>query len=430
MVKYRGMRDPAPPRADAPTAVLPSPGLARSARFGLVILTGMNLVNYLDRSVYSAVLESLSRSDLHLTDAELGMIPTAFMIVYFLTSPIFGTLGDRGNRPRLVAFGVGVWSLATAAAGFAQGFVSLFISRAAVGVGEAAYGTISPAMLADYFPKERRGRVFAVFFFAIPVGTALGYIVGGVVDHHFGWRVAFFVAGAPGLLLALLALALKDPPRGAHDEDLPKAHAITPGMLAAYRDLSRNRPYLLTILGYAAYTFAAGGMVIWMPTFLERIRGVPHDQASVALGIIMVATGIGGTFAGGWLGDYGLRYTKQSYLWLSGIATLLALPAGAVALLAPSPAVFYPAIVVVEVLLFMSTGPINSAIVNLVAPDERATAVALSIFSIHLLGDVPSPILIGALSERTSLGLAVLVVLPAIAASGAIWCFAAWRGHR
>lgn len=397
---------------------------------GLIVLTLINLFNYLDRYVVSALVESLKKSDLRLNDAQLGSLMTGFIIVYMATSPVFGALGDRRSRTRLIALGVAIWSVATVLAGLARSFTTLFLARAAVGIGEAAYGTIAPAMLADYYPKHLRGRVFAVFFAAIPIGSALGYVVGGTVDRHFGWRAAFYVAGLPGLLLAALALRLFDPPRGAQDEESPSAgveQRLTPkeGGWRGYAELLRNRPYLLIVLGYAAYTFALGGIAFWMPAFLERIRGVPKQQATVQFGLIVAVTGLLGTSIGGWLGDYFLRYTKQSYLWISGLATLAAVFFAIVALVSPAPAVYLTAIVIAEVLLFVSTGPINSAIVNVVAPERRATAIAASIFAIHILGDVPSPPLIGVISDRTSLERAVLVVPVAVAVSGIVWLYAA-----
>jgi MFS family permease len=404
---------------------------AAAVRRGLVVLTLVNLVNYLDRFVVSALVESLKRSELALSDVQLGSLMTGFIVVYMLASPVFGTLGDRAARPRLVAAGVALWSAATVLGGFARGFLSLFLARAAVGVGEAAYGTIAPSLLADYFPRARRGRVFAIFFAAIPIGAALGYVLGGLVDRALGWRAAFFVAGLPGLALAGLTLGLPDPPRGAADDVLPGAAPAAPaggGVLHAYRDLLRNEPYLLTVLGYAAYTFALGGMAFWMPAFLERVRGVSRPDATVTFGGIVVATGFAGTFAGGWIGDRLLRRTDQAYLWVSGVATLLAAPVSILVFVSPSRAVYLSALVVAELLLFASTGPINSAIVNFVAPSERATAVALSILAIHLLGDVPSPPLIGLVSDASSLGRAVLMVPVAVLLSGAIWTFAAWRG--
>ncbi|HVT57892.1 MAG TPA: MFS transporter [Thermoanaerobaculia bacterium] len=422
----------------------------RAARLALAVLTLINLFNYLDRYVVAALVESLRRSELHLSDAELGSLMTGFIIVYMLASPFFGGLGDRGPRPRLIAAGVAIWSLATGLGGLARNFASLFLARSVVGVGEAAYGTITPALLADYFPRSARGRVFAVFFSAIPIGSAAGYVVGGLVEQHFGWRSAFFVAGFPGLALAYLASRLADPPRGAQDDPEdgrgddpaskeapaaaePERQQRTGGTraaraaLAAYAELLRNRPYRLTVLGYAAYTFALGGLAFWAPAFLERVRGVPSGEATVQFGVIVVATGFAGTFAGGWLGDALLRRLPQSYLWVSGLSTLAAAPVALVAFVAESRPLYMTAIVIAEVLLFMSTGPVNSAIVNVVAPNRRATAVALSILAIHLLGDVPSPFLIGAVSDWSSLGRAFLILPVVIAASGLIWTYAAWK---
>ncbi|HYR30848.1 MAG TPA: MFS transporter, partial [Gemmatimonadales bacterium] len=352
-----------------------------------------------------------------------------------IAAPLFGSLGDARSRTRLLSLGVAIWSVATALAGLATSYGSLFAARAAVGVGEAAYGTISPALLADYFPRERRGRVFAVFFAAIPIGSALGYIVGGLVDQYFGWRQAFFVAGVPGLVLAALALRLYDPPRGAQDAadgTGAGAHAVSLGGAArvAYAALIRNRPYVLTVLGYAAYTFAIGALAFWTPAFLERTRGIPKAHATVQFGAVVVVTGFIGTYAGGWIGDYFLRVSRQAYLWVSGVVTLAAAPLTLVALAAPHPAVYWTAIVAAELCLFASTGPINSAIVNVVSPHMRATAVALSIFTIHLLGDVPSPSLVGLLSDARSLGDAVLIIPLAVLLGGIIWTYAAWRGGR
>jgi len=409
----------------------------RVARWGLFVLTFVNLFNYLDRFILAAVVESLKKplpEGLALSDTELGALATGFILVYMLTSPVFGTLGDRGPRPRLIAAGVGIWSLATALGGFARGFVSLFLARSTVGVGEAAYGTVSPALLADYFPVEQRGRVFAVFSAAIPIGSAAGYMLGGYVDSRLGWRAAFFVAGVPGLLLAWLTSRLFDPPRGAQEGGTAHAagHGVTLGRqaLVAYAALLRNVPYTLTVLGYAAYTFALGALAFWTPAFLERERGLPRTDATVQFGAIVVVTGFLGTFIGGWLGDKLLPRFRESYLWVSGITTLAAAPFALAAFLAHGRLAYTAAIVVAELLIFMSTGPINSAIVNVVAPEMRATSVALSILAIHLLGDVPSPPLIGFVSDHSSLGTAMLILPGAFALGGLIWMAAAWRGER
>jgi len=403
------------------------PLFSKQARVGLIVLTFINLFNYLDRWIVAALAESMKHSELHLSDTQLGALMTGFLIVYMLAAPLFGRLGDTRSRNRLLAVGVAIWSIATALAGLARSYVGLFAARAAVGIGEAAYGTISPALLADYFPRRQRGRVFAVFFAAIPIGSALGYIVGGLVDHYFGWRQAFFVAGVPGVVLAAFAWRLYDPPRGSQDA-MEEARPEHPR--GAYRTLISNRPYRLTVLGYAAYTFAIGALAFWTPTFLERVRGIPKAHATVQFGAIVVVTGFVGTYLGGWLGDRLLKVSRQAYLWLSGTVTLLAAPLTLVALAAPQPYVYWPAIIAAELCLFASTGPVNSAIVNEVSPHMRATAVALSIFTIHILGDVPSPSIVGMISDARSLADAVLIIPVAVLLGGVIWTYAAWRMSR
>ncbi len=400
----------------------------RRARFALAVLTLINLFNYLDRWIIAAVVESIKRSELALNDTQLGFVGAGFIIIYTLTSPMFGLLGDRRGRPPLIAMGVAVWSLATGMAGFARGFWSLFVARSFVGVGEAAYGTIAPALLADHFPVEKRGRVLAVFFAAIPLGSAAGYILGGLVDAHFGWRAAFWIAGAPGLLLSLLVLKVFDPPRGRYDKTDGSVRAGST-LFATYRHLLGNRTYFLAVLGYGAYTFALGGLAFWMPAFLERVRGMPRSEATVTFGAITLVTGFAGTFAGGFLGDLLLKKTKNSYLWVSGIATLLAAPATYICLTAPDKVVYMTAIVVAQVLIFISTGPVNSAIINAVAPSERATALGLAVFVMHFLGDIPSPPLIGMLSDASSLQRAIVIVPAAILVAGLLWTYGAWRGE-
>ncbi len=224
---------------------------------------------------------------------------------------------------------------------------------------------------------------------------------------------------------------MKEVPRGAQDAPATRdPQPATHSWSAAYLDLLRNTPFMLSVLGYAAYTFALGGLAYWFPAFLERVRGMSHQEATVTFGLIALVTGFTGTFAGGWLGDFFLRKSKQSYLWVSGIATLLAAPATFVAVSSSHRGTYLTAIVIAEILIFMSTGPINSAIVNVVAPTERATAVGLSIFIMHLLGDVPSPPLIGVVSDHSSLEHAFVLVPIAIVIAGVIWMWAAWRGER
>lgn len=420
---------------EIPAAKAPAPVAVRGAPLALGVLTLVNLFNYLDRSVISALVESLKASEMRLSDAQIGTLGTAFMVVYMVASPVFGTLGDRRGRPRLVAFGVLLWSVATALAGRATDFLHLFAARAAVGIGEAAYGTIAPSLLSDFFPKSARGRVLAVFFMAIPVGTALGYILGGYVDHNYGWRSAFYVAGLPGILLALLCLLVPDPPRGAQDGEgeAPGSRAPAAGpksALAAYASLLSIPRFRFALAGYTAYTFAVGALAFWVPAFLERIRGVSKQDATVQFGVIAVATGLAGTFAGGWIGDRLQARRPEGYLWVCGVSAFLAVPFALAALVAPTPSVYLPCIVLAELLLFASTGPVNSAMLNAVPPAVRASSVAACNFTIHLLGDVPSTPLVGVLSDASNLGRAMLLIPFVILLAGVVWTWGAVSGER
>jgi MFS family permease len=419
------MSDAPAGNADTRDGVGPEEGSAvgRSlAVRGLCVLTGINLLNYLDRYIPSAIASDLAAPPLGLSDHQLGWLMSAFLLVYMVAAPVFGSLGDRGSRTRPIAIGVFVWSLATVLSGLAQSYPQLLFGRAAVGIGEAAFVAIAPALLADYFSSASRGRVLSVLNMAIYVGSALGYVVGGLMSHQFGWRAAFYVAGAPGVLLAALLLRLPDPGRARAAQNAPGT------AVSVYLRLLKERQYLLVVLGYAAYTFAVGGLAFWMPTFLQRMRGIPQVQATSGFGVIVVVTGFVGALVGGWLGDYWLRFSRQAYLWMSGVVTLLAVPCVILALAAPAPSVYYPSLVAAQLLLFMSAGPINAAIINSVAATERASAFALSTFAIHLLGDVPSPVIIGHVSEASSLGQAVLIVPAAVVVSGLVWLLAARAG--
>jgi MFS family permease len=389
----------------------------------LIVFTAMNLLNYMDRYVVPAVQESIKHSSLALSDAQIGLLASAFLWVYMASAPIFGAQAAKRSRTRVIGLGVAIWSIATALGGLAANYGQLLAARATVGIGEAAYGTIAPAVLADLFPERMRGRIFALFYMAIPVGAALGYEVGGLIDHIYSWRAAFFVAGAPGLLFALMALGLKDPPR--EDDGTP-----VPSGYRSYGALLKNPPYVRTVLGYIAYTFALGGISIWMPSFLVRVHGMALVDANKKLGVVVAITGLVGTFAGGWIADAIAKRTRQANLWVSGITMLAAVPLAWWALVTPNLPTFWTAVFAAELLLFASTGPINAAIVSEVAPALRAAAMALSIFAIHLLGDAISPTLIGWISDRDTLAHAVMIIPFAVIVSGAIWTYAAWKGER
>lgn len=403
-------------------------GLTRqAAAYGLGVMTLLNFVNYIDRYVLPAVGPRVKEA-LALTDTQFGFLGSAFLFAYMLLSPVFGRMGDRGPRTRLMALGVGIWSLATAAGGLARTFWQMLAARSAVGVGEASYAAISPALISDYYPPERRGRVFAIFYLAIPVGSAVGYLLGGLLEHQFGWRAAFFAVGLPGVLLALLTLTAPDPPRGINDAVRDEAPSGSYGDILLV--LARNRAYVIAVAGYALYTFAVGGMSFWAPTYLSRERGLSLARADLLIGLITVLAGIGGTFIGGYLADLLAPRVKQAYLYVSGLSMLAAVPAAWLAFTAVSPAGYTSALLVAEFLVFLSTGPINVVLVSVVPVGIRATAMAVSIFVIHLFGDAAAPWLLGALSDSLGLATAVLVVPLTVALSGVVWTYGAWSGRR
>jgi MFS family permease len=291
-------------------------------------------------------------------------------------------------------------------------------------------------MLADAFPKSRRGRVFAIFYAAVPLGAALGYVLGGLIEQHYGWRSAFFIAGLPGLALALLVWTLKDPPRGANDPNLEDGGSTIRsgdgvlGTLKTYGHLFSNRAFTLPVLGYAAYTFAIGALAFWMPDFLEKSRGLSVKEATVEFGASFAVAGLLGTLLGGWLADRLLKRTEQAYLWVCGVSMLIAVPFLFLALAAESPRVYLAAMVLGEIFVFIPTGPVNSAVINAVAPQDRAKAMAACILVIHLLGDVPSPPLVGFISDLASLEKALLMVPLAAFVCSVIWLGSAVIGGR
>ena len=393
------------------------------ARFAIIVLTAMNLLNYIDRYVPSAV-KDLFKKDLHFTDLQTSLPLTAFVIVYMLTSPLFGTLADRMSRKVLIALGVALWSLATAGAALATGFVSFMVARALVGVGEAAYATISPSLISDYFPPERRNRILTYFYVAIPVGAALGFTLGGVVGNAYGWRAAFLVCGLPGLLAAGLALAIREPGRGTLD---PVLLGAVPGWPEALRRLRTTAPYVIAVAGYVAVTWAGGGMADWFPTFLSRFRGMSIAEAGSLTGTATVVGGLAGTLTGGLVADRLKRRSRSPYLALSAGSMVPAAGFAAVALTAHGRLAIGVAIVLANFFLWCYNGPINAIIVNSVPAAMRARAVSISILSIHLLGDAISPTMIGAISDRTGNLMNGVALIPVMMLVGAgIWGYG-WR---
>ncbi|MBI4551119.1 MAG: MFS transporter [Candidatus Latescibacteria bacterium] len=377
------------------------PGIRLGAAAALALLFGMNLLDYIDRNILAAVLPRI-QTEMHLSDTQAGWLAPAFLVAYTVFAPIMGWAGDRYTRTRLLVLGVGLWSLATVGSGFADTYGHLVLARSLLGIGEATYGTLAPTILADLYPRSSRGKVLSFFYLAIPVGSALGYVFGGLIEPVYGWRAAFWLVGGPGLLAALSGLLLDEPARGAMDhEDGAVSHSLAHVSVRDYRHLIHNRSYVHNTLGMALMTFALGGLAFWMPTYFHRVKGLTLQEANVWIGPLTVAAGFLGTITGGWLADRLLRRTAGAYFLVSGSGMFFAAPFALIALLAESPAVYLPATFIAECCLFLNTGPCNAILVNVVNPAMRSSAFAINIFLIHVLGDIWSPNAIGAVSDAT-----------------------------
>jgi MFS family permease len=390
------------------------------ARTALVLLLGINLFNYIDRFVLAAVEPNIRAAFFAPGDpnamAITGSLAPAFLVTYMISAPVLGFLADRFSRWLIVGTCVILWSFATAASGLAATFFALLVTRIFVGIGEGGYGPAAPTILADYFTIQMRGRIMAIFCAAIPVGSALGYVLGGIINHQLGWRWAFYLVAIPGIILGLLCFFQQDPrARSGVRAEGRRAHKEN------YLALLRTRSFVFNCLAQTAMTFALGGLAFWMSAYLIFRKQSP-ELATPIFGGITVVAGLLSTLLGGFVADRLRKRFSGSYFLVSGIGMLLAFPLFIGMIYAPFPlawvflfgSVFF---------VFLNTGPSNAALANVAGPKVRATAFALNILIIHLLGDALSPPLLGAIAGRSNMNVAFLVIGVAMLVSGVIWLF-------
>ncbi|MGA9060501.1 MAG: MFS transporter [Terracidiphilus sp.] len=363
-----------------------------------LLLLALNLLNYIDRYILAGEVQPIQH-EFHASDEQMGALATAFFVFYMLAAPLTGWLGDRFRRKPLIITGAVLWSLATLAALWIHSYTTLYLRQALVGIGEATFGIFAPAVLSDFYPERERNRVLSVFYVAIPVGAALGYLAGGEIGSHWGWRTPFFACALPGFLVAVLYGWLGcEPERGASDHIQPTLNRNT------VLGLFTNPGFLTATFGLATLTFAMGGISWWMPEFLRRSAGMSMGTASLTVGATTVIDGIAGTLVGGWIAQIWLRTNHRALYLLSAWSVALTLPCGVLLFFGPrSWAV--PSLFAAEFFLFLNTGPLNTAIVNSVAAPVRATAISINLFCIHFFGDTFSPQIIGAISDRTNLSI-------------------------
>ena len=429
-----------------------APALA-GARPALALLLFINLFNYVDRQVLAAVVPSIEHSffgGAHSSAALealqswcrtrlgfkpelalIGVLSMAFMVLYMVGAPIFGRLAERHSRWLLVGIGVILWSLASGASGLAATFFGLLLTRCLVGVGEAAYGPVAPTILSDYYPVEKRGQILAWFYMAIPVGSALGYVLGGAVAgssigelgaravgiHAESWRWAFFLVVPPGLVLGVWALFKKDPPRGHADGSASEAPAHI--RWRDYGALLRTPSWVYCTLGMTAMTFAIGGIAFWMPYYLARKPGAPAS-ATIIFGAVTCIAGLVATLLGGLAGDRLRTRFPGSYFLVSGIAMVVGFPFMLLTLHASFPMIWIW-VFVTCFCLFFNTGPTNTILANVSHPSIRAAGFALNILLIHAFGDVLSPVVIGIVADRYDMNRAFTLVGAMFLVAGVLW---------
>ena len=373
----------------------------------LALFTALNFFNYIDRYVLMGV-QPLIQAEFGVNYKLMGLLTTAFFYCYMVVAPFTGYAADRFNRRAILIGGAFLWSLATLLTATTHTYGQLMFRHLIVGVGEATFGILAPVYVADLYPEEKRGKMLSILYLAIPVGSALGYGIGGWLGPRLGWRAPFYVAAVPGMLLTLvLWLFTKEPERGAQDR-----LAITPER-SSFVGLTKNYAFWTATLGMAFMTFAIGGISVWMPTFLSHERGMSLANADLVVGAVTAIDGLLGTAVGGWLGQRLLRRTDKSYYLVSAWSMALTIPFSILSIYGPR-FMLVPGLVIAEFFLFLNTGPLNAAIVNSVAAPFRATAIAVNLFVIHLLGDANSPTLMGWIADRSSLATSFIAAFVAM----------------
>ena len=383
------------------------------ARYVLAVMVGINFLNYLDRYILPAVATRI-QAEFHLTDSQVGLLGSAFLLVYAVATIPFGIWADRGVRKTVVGIGVTIWSLATLFTGLARSYAQLFLARAVLGIGEASYYPAGTALLGDYFKKEGRARAMSVWAAGTAVGIAVGFAGGGIVASTLGWRAAFYMTAVPGLVFAILAFGLREPLRGAAEARGPQTHKPPSITWRTFVRLLQIPTLRATIAAETALFFVLGGAAFWLPTYLSRRFGLGTGTAGTLAGGVLVLGLLAGSLLGGVIADRITRSRQSASNLPVGIAGFLS---GAVfvalALLMPSLALFIPMFLLGAACLYLYNGPYTAVKQNVVLPTVRATAVTIALLIEHLLGDSYAPFAIGKLSDAlNSLQLALLILLP------------------
>lgn len=369
----------------------------RYAWFALFILFVINTVNFFDRLVIGAVGEPI-RKEFGLSDASLGLLSTAFTLLYAFVGLPFGRLADKISRRKILSIGVFVWSLLTAASGLAQNFWQLFALRLGIGVGEASCAPAATSLIGDLFPAEKRARAMSIFMLGLPIGIALSFAVSGSVAQAYGWRAAFFVAGIPGILLAAAALLIREPIRGSSETAgaEPNTHKGSP-----YRLVLASPTMLWLILSGAIHNFCLYALSSFMTPYLMRFHGLEIRDASL---IAMLVNGIftlPGLLLGGVVGDGAKRFRPDGGLLVVAAATLLSVPLFVAAVMAESEqtTLFLVTMGGAFALMYFYYSVTYATIADITPPENRGTAMSIYFMAMYLLGGALGPYVVGMASD-------------------------------
>jgi MFS family permease len=405
----------------------------------VALLTALNFLNFIDRAVIAAVLSPMTH-ELGLSTGQAGWLNSAFLIGYFACCPLFGIRADKSARKGLIALGVLIWSLATVGSGLATGFWTLLCARIIVGVGEASFAVLAPTIIDDVSPPARKGSSLSTFYMAIPLGYALGYILGGAIAKNWvaivgpdvltGWRGAFLMVGGPGVVVALTCLLIAEPERKLADA---KAKLID-----GLREILTLPLFRRAVFGYTAWTAAAAGFSYWAIFFLlGRFPQLNVETANRWFGLVLIAGGAIGTYVGGQLANRALaregvaadepydtlpnKRAVNGLLRICSVGVAIAAPLAAIAFFVPGPTAFFLLVFVINCGLFLSTSPVAAACLRSVPVERRASAMAASIFAIHLFGDLWSAPALGYLLDIFDPRVAMMALPLTFAFASYLW---------
>ena len=384
-----------------------APGAVQSAltnpRYRTYVLTMLVIVyvfNFLDRQIVTILAQPI-KEELGLSDTQIGLMTgLAFALFYTVLGIPLARLADRANRVSIISVALVVWSGMTAACGMAQNFVQILAARIGVGVGEAGCSPPAHSLIADYFPPEKRASALSIYALGIPIGSILGLLAGGWIAEFYGWRMAFYLVGIPGILLAVVVkLTIREPIRGMSDPTAASGDHQQPPLGSTIRLLVRNRTMLHLAMGGALTSFVGYGLGQWMPAFFIRTHGLGVAETATYFGLVLGVASAAGTFLGGAIADRFAGWDKRIYAWLPAAGVLVAFPFFVVAILLDRPYLAIALMITPQILNSLWLGPAFGTIQNLAPMRMRALASAVLLFILNIIGLGFGPFLVGVASD-------------------------------